>query len=151
MKVTLKGLQKQAVVLPGQQQKDVVIIFLQMLDQVQKHGFWRVTVKNMLVMGIAFSCRIKNVAEQLFAKGLQKEVLCFKMGVKSGSADVGGGDNLTDSDLAELFLRQKLCKCSKNSFPGFSLPTIHNFLRTFFKICSVWNRGRISYVDFCTL
>ena len=94
--------------------------------------------------------RIEDMAKQLLAKSFQQIVLGFKMGIKCGSANVGGFYDLVYRDLVEILLREQLGEGIKNSLPSLSLASVHNILRTFFEFCSVTNSCGISYVAVAT-
>ena len=80
---------------------------------------------------------IENVAEKLPTQLLQQVFLRFKVGVKGGSTHIGLVDDLPDGDLGEILLLKQLGKGCEDGFPCFSLASVHSYLHTFFRICSV--------------
>ena len=96
--------QKQLVILPGQQLQNVIVIVLQMPEQMEKHPIRRVAGKNMSVVDMNITYRVKNMAEKLLSKLFEQELLCFKMGIEGRSAHIRPLDDLTHGDLSEFLL-----------------------------------------------
>ena len=149
LKITTEVLQKQIVILAGQQLEDLIIISLQMPEQMQKHRLAGSAIKNMVMVRTFFQSIIKNMAEKLLAQSLEQIVLGFKMGIEGGSTYIGPLDNLPYRDLPKILLGQQFNKGAKNSISGFSLPSVHRFLRTFLRNCSVsYNTAQLHIVFF---
>ncbi len=91
---------------------------------------------------------VKYMAKQFLAKLLEQKVLCFKMCVEGGSANIGSLNDFANRNLMIMLFRQKLGKGVKNGFSGLSLPSVHVFLHTISGICSVLNDSHKRYVDF---
>ena len=66
--LTFEISQKQFVVRRGQQFKNVIVIFLQMAEQMEKNRAFTITFKNVSVVGITAVFGVKYVTKQLFAK-----------------------------------------------------------------------------------
>lgn len=89
---------------------------------------------------------IKNMAKQFPAKLPEQIFLCFKMGIKGGSAHIGFLNDLLHGDMGKILFRQECSKGLKDSLPGFALSSVHNNLRTFLENCSVANKKGHLYV-----
>ena len=96
--------QEQFVVLRSQQYQNVVVVFADMLKQMQKHRVCAVALEYMLMSVFFVVFCVEYMAEQFFTKGFQKIILCFKMGIESGSADVRVGNDLANGYLTKIFL-----------------------------------------------
>lgn len=132
-----KVIQKQFIAPAGQKIQNMIIIFLQVPEQMQKHCVGVIAVKY-VTMGIVIPCLcFKYMGKQFPAQILQKKLLCFKMGVKGGSSHICSGNDLSYRDLVIAFFGQKLDKSFKNGSSGFSLASVHNCLHTNFPFCSV--------------
>ena len=107
-----------------------------------------ITLKNMSVLFPASTDRVKDVAKKLTAKLLEQKILAFKMSVKGCSANVSSLYYLGNGDLIEMLLGKKLSKRLKYRLSRLFLPSVHIFLRTVSRICSVLNDQNKVYVDF---
>ena len=141
--------QKHIVVVAREQLQNLMVVLFQMLQQMQKYGCGTIAGKKMLMCRLCSVHGIKNVAEEIFAKSFQQEILCFKMRVKSGAPHIGPPDDLAHSDLLHVLFLQQLRKGLKNRLPCLSLAPIHRFFHTNPPKCSVWNgKGKTSVAGF---
>ena len=138
--------EEQLVILRGQQCQNISVILLQMLKKMQKCSIGAVAIENMPMVMSLRTCGIEYVAKEFFAEFLQQIILRFKMCVKGGSAHICLLNDLPYRDLGKILMRQKLGKCVKNRFSCFSLPSVHIFLHTFFRFCSIMNNRGAPYV-----
>ena len=93
----------------------------------QDHGFGAVAVKDVLVIVSGAVLRIKQMAKQFLAKRFEQEILGFKMRIESRSAYICAVDNIPNGYLVIMLFEKKLGESVKNSFPCFSLPSVHLF------------------------
>ena len=77
----------------------MVVVSLQMLEQVQKHGIGCIAVKNVAVGILLAGFGFKNMGKQLLAKGFEQVFFGFKVRVKGGPAHIGFFYDLANGDL----------------------------------------------------
>lgn len=124
LQIASKISQEQLVVPGGQQSQNIVVIFLQMLQKMQKGCIGAAAIKNMPVLLLVVLC-VEYMAKQLLAKFLQQKIFGLKMRIESGPADISAVYDLAYGDLIKVPLGEQLGKCVKYGFPGFSLASVH--------------------------
>jgi len=114
-----------------------MVVCLQMAEQVQKNRVGRIAGEEMPVVAGRAARPVENMAEEVFAERLQQLILGFEVRVKGGTAHIRLRNDLAHGDLPEILVGKKSDQCGKDRLPCFSLPSVHECLRTFFRNCSV--------------
>ena len=117
----------------------------------QKYGIRRRCVAAVDVPVGVTHCGVDDVTEQLLAQVLQKIVLGLKMRVKRGAADIGCVDDLLYGDPVIRPLFKQARECAEYGVSRFSLASVHAFLHTNSKKCSVRYIDFDLTVDFCAV
>ena len=95
--------QKQLVILRTQKRQNVIVVFIEMSEQVQKCRVRALAVEDMSVTLFLFF-GIEYMAKKLLAEFLEQKILGLEMRIEGGSAYVRFFDYLTDRNRVKVLL-----------------------------------------------
>lgn len=142
--------QEEFATLAVKQFEDVVLIFLQVMQQMAEYRLWHIPVRIQTMSVGAIQCAEDNVLEEFFAQSFQQIIFCFKVGVESCSSHICGVYDILNSNSAITFFSQERAEGTKDGCSGFLLSSVHSkSFRTIFQECSIGNKRPKLSIEFC--
>ena len=125
VQAVFKIAQKDLAAFAGEQTENVIIVFLQVLQEMTEYRF-RCCPVRLEAGGVgAVGCAAENMPEELFAQLFQQIILCLKVSVEGGAAYIGPVNDLLDSDPVIIFFRKQSAERGKYSVSCLFLASVH--------------------------